>query len=83
MVPCTHSGCMCCEGGGGGGLLNMGLLKVFSSCFLREIEPHSGSVYTQCLKMAIVESQLALWTHGSTSNKRAYIFLTENKATRS
>ena len=40
---CSHSGCLCCEGGGGGAaLVNMGVLKLFSSSFLREIEPHSG-----------------------------------------
>ena len=48
MVPSVHTVVVCVVKGGGGGaaLLNMGLLKVFSSCFLREIEPHSGSVYT-------------------------------------
>ena len=45
MVPCTHTVVVCVVRGGGG-LLNMGLLYVFSSCFIREIEPHSGSVYT-------------------------------------
>ena len=31
---CSHSGCLCCEGGGEG-LINMGPLKLFSSSFLR------------------------------------------------
>ena len=30
---------------GGGLLVNMGPLKLFSSSFLRGIDPHSGSVY--------------------------------------
>ena len=47
MVSCIQTVVVCVvEGGGEEILVNMGLLKVFSSCFLREIEPHSGSVYT-------------------------------------
>ena len=42
---CPPSGCLCCEGGGGGLLVNMGLLKLFSSIVLFGIDPHSGSVY--------------------------------------
>ena len=50
MVPSDHTVVVCVvKGGGGAALLKMGLLKVFSTCFFREIEPHSGSVYTQWL----------------------------------
>ena len=46
MVSCIQTVVVCVVEGGGEILVNMGLLKVFSSYFLREIEPHSGSVYT-------------------------------------
>ena len=40
---CPHSGC--CVVRGGGPLVNMGPLKLFSSSVLFGIDPHSGSVY--------------------------------------
>ena len=50
MVPSVHTVVVCVvKGGGGAALINMGLLKVFSSSFFREIDPHSGFVYTQWL----------------------------------
>ena len=44
MVPSDHTVVVCVVRGGGAALLYMGLVKVFSSCFSREIETHSGSV---------------------------------------
>ena len=51
MVPSGHTVVVCVAKGGRGGaaLINMGPLKVISSSFFREIDPHSGSVYTQWL----------------------------------
>ena len=43
----THTVVFCVVKGGGGGvtLVNIGPLQLFSSSFLRGIDPHSGSVY--------------------------------------
>ena len=43
----------------GGGLINMGPLKLFSSSFWRGIDPHSGSVYPHsgCLCYKRVEGE--------------------------
>ena len=41
MVPSVHTVVVCVAKGGGAALINMGLLKVFSSSFFREIDPHS------------------------------------------
>ena len=55
---CSHSGCLCCEGEeGGAALVYTGFLKLFYSSFLREIEPHSDSVYTH--------SGFCLWAQSS------------------
>ena len=54
-----HSGCLCCEEGGGEPLINMGSLKLFSSSFLRRFDPHSGSMYPHsgCLYYEGVEGE--------------------------
>ena len=58
----VHSGCLCCEGGEA--LVNMGVLKLFSSSFLRESEPHSGSVYTHSGCWLCAQSS-SVWPHSS------------------
>ena len=45
------------RGGGGASLVYTGFLKLFSSSYLREIEPHSDSVYTH--------SGFCLWAQSS------------------
>ena len=46
MVPAAHTVVVCVvRGWGGGGTGKHGVLKLFSSSFLGEIEPHRDSVY--------------------------------------
>ena len=52
MVPSVHTVVVCVVKGGrggGGALINMEPLKVISSSFFWEFDPHSGFVYTQWL----------------------------------
>ena len=58
MVSSAHTVVVCIvRAGGGAALVYTGFLKLFSSSFLREIEPHSDSVYTH--------SGFCLWAQSS------------------